>query len=163
MQKRHVNIILGLVGIVVVICVLLVAGAAWFAVSVIDLEVADEQAAGVALDAVRAKFDGAKPLFELRSGRPSLTRAVPASGVGNLHTLHILNWDANDNSLIRAELPFALLRLKEGPINLADTIAGGHASQRAVSIRISEIERFGPALLIDDTDEAGDRILVWTE
>jgi hypothetical protein len=162
MQKRHVNIILGIVGVVVVVCVLLVAGAAWFAISVVDVEVADPQAAVVAIDVVRAKFDGAKPLFELRSGRPTLTRAVPAAGSGSLHTLHVLNWDADDHSLIRADVPFALLRLKEGPIDLASGIAGAYQAQR-ISIRVSEIERFGPALLVDDTDEAGDRILVWTE
>ena len=162
MQRRHVNIILGMVAVVVVVCVLLVAGAAWFAMSVMHHEDADEQAAIMAFDAARAKFRGAKPLFELRSGDPVLTRAVPASGQGNLRTLHILNWDADEQSLMRVEVPFALLRIKEGPIDIANGFTEGFSMQR-VSIRVSEIERFGPALLLDDQDEAGDRLLLWTE
>jgi hypothetical protein len=162
MQKRHVNIILGVVAVVVVICVVLVAGGAWFALSVMHREDADEQAALVAFDAARAKFSGAKPLFELRVNGPALTREIPASGPGNLHTLHILNWDADEQSLMRADLPFALLRLKEGPIDLANGFADDFSSGR-VSIRVSEIERLGPALLLDNKDEAGDHILIWTD
>lgn len=162
MQKRHVNIILGVVAVVVVVCVLLVAGAAWFAMSVMHREDADEQAAISAFDTARAKFQGAKPLFERRAGGPALTRAVPASGADKLHTLHILTWDADEQSLIRAEVPFALLRMKEGPIDIANGFAED-SSRRRVSIRISEIERFGPALLLDDQDEGGDRLLLWTD
>lgn len=162
MQKRHVNIILGVVAVVVVVCVVLVAGAAWFAMSVMHREDADEKTALVAFDAARAKFPDAKPLFELRSSGPALTRDVPASGRGNLHTLHILNWDADEQALLRADVPFALLRLKEGPIDLANEFGEGYSTQR-VSVRISEIERFGPALLIDNQDEGGDRLLLWTD
>lgn len=162
MQKRHVNIILGVVAFVVVISVVLVAGGAWFVMSVMHREDADEQAAIVAFDAARAKFPGAKPLFELRATGPALTRDMPVSGSGTLHTLHILNWDADEQSLMRADLPFALLRLKEGPIDLANEFAES-ASPGRVSIRVSEIEQLGPALLLDDKDEAGHRVLIWTD
>ena len=162
MQKRHVNIILGVVAGVVVICVVLVAGAAWFAMSAIHREDADEKTALGVFDGARAKFPGAKPLFEVRSDGPALTRTLPASNGGSLHSLHILSWNADEQALLRADVPFALLRLKEGPIDLADGFAEGRSSRR-MSIRVSEIERFGPALLLDHQDESGDRLLLWTD
>jgi hypothetical protein len=163
LQKRHVNIILGILAFFVVCAVLLVAGGAWFAMSILDHEDADEQTARAAFSAARERFPGATPIFELRPEGPALTRPVPATGRANLHTMHILNWDPAEESLIRADLPFSLLRMKEGPIDLADAARNGYGGWHGVSIRVSDIERFGPALLMDEELEGGHRVLIWTE
>ena len=160
MQKRHVNIILGVLAVFVVCAVVLVAGGLWFAMSVFHPQDADEQAATAAFNTVRSQFANAEPIFAMRAGGPVLTRPLPASPRQDLHTLHILNWDPDDESLMRTDLPFALLRLKEGPIEVVDSEAG---EPRGLSLSVGDIERFGPALLMDEELEDKHRLLIWTE
>ena len=160
MQKRHANIILGVVAVVVVGALVLVAGGAWFAMSVFHPQEADEQAATAAFNTERSQFSNAPPIFALRAGGPVLTRPLPASTRQDLRTLHILNWDPDEESLMRTDLPFALIRLKEGPIEVVDSVAG---EPQGLSLRVSDIERFGPALLMDEELEDGHRLLIWTE
>jgi hypothetical protein len=160
MQKRHANIILGIVAVVVVCTVVLVAGGAWFAMSVFHPQEADEQAATAAFSTVRSQFGSTPPVFALRAGNPVLTRPLPASTRNDLRTLHILNWDPDQESLMRTDLPFALIRLKDGPIEVVDSEAG---EPQGLSLRVSDIERFGPALLMDEELEDGHRLLIWTE
>jgi len=162
MQKRHVNIILGVLAFFVICAVLLVAGGAWVALSILDHEQADEVRASSAFAAVRAQFAGTKPVFELGPNGPVLTRAVPAVPRVRLQTMHVLNWSAEDESLTRAEIPFSLLRLKEGPIEIAAQGRPGFSVRRGGSIQVSDIERFGPALLMDHQED-GHRILIWTD
>jgi hypothetical protein len=162
MQKKHVNILLGVLAVFVVCAVVLVAAGAWFAMSVLHHEDADEQAASEAFAKERQHFAGATPVFELRAGGAALTRPVPTTGSGRLTTMHVLNWDPDEESLMRADLPFALLRMKEGPIDIANAASEGQR-RKPVPIRVSDIERFGPALLIDQELEDGQRILIWTD
>jgi hypothetical protein len=163
MQKRHVNIILGVLAFFVVCAVLLVAGGAWFLMSVMDHQEADEQQASAAFTAARARFPGAMPVFELGPDGPALTRPVPETPRVVLHTMHVLNWSPEDQTLTRADLPFSLLRLKEGPIDIAAQGRPGFSVRRGGSIQVSDIERFGPALLMDLREGDGHRILIWTD
>jgi hypothetical protein len=160
MQKRHVNIILGILAVFVVCAVVLVAGGAWFAMKVFHYEEADQQAATAAFNAVRSRYGNPTPIFAVRGGNAVLTREIPHSARGELQTLHVLNWNPDDESLFRTDLPFSLLRLKEGPIEVVDSEAG---EPRGLSLRVSDIERFGPALLMDQELEDGHRLLIWTD
>ena len=162
MQKKHVNILLGVIAVIVVCAAVLVAGGAWFALSVFHHEDADPQTATAAFASARERFPGMTPVFELRAGGAAMTRPVPAGAPVRLATMHILNWDPAEESLNRVDLPFSLLRLKEGPIDIVTSAGEGSPRQR-MSIRVSDIERFGPALLMDQELEDGHRVLVWTE
>jgi hypothetical protein len=80
--------------------------------------------------------------------------------------MHVLHWQPDERSLTQLDLPFALLRLKDGPLDIIRFInvaSGSYPMQSVVSIRISEIEQFGPTLLIDQQLEDDHRVLVWTE
>src|SRR3954447_19824444 len=89
MTKRRTNIILGILGGIVVVIVLLVAGGAWLITSVLHRQEADEASAKATFEAARAQFKGATPVFELGPDGPVLTRPVPATGPATaLHTMH---------------------------------------------------------------------------
>jgi hypothetical protein len=128
--------------------------------SVLHYEDADEPAATAAFAAARSRFAGATPAFVWSPDGTRLLRPIPTAPAGALQTLHVLNWDPYEESLMRTNLPLALLRLNDDPIEIIDSQAG---EPRGVSLRISDIERFGPALLVDQQLEDGRRILVWTD
>jgi hypothetical protein len=52
--------------------------------------------------------------------------------------------------------------MKDGLFRLrADPNATGLSF--STSLRVSDIERFGPALLVDDSMPNGDRVLIWSD
>lgn len=167
MTKRQVNIILGVLAAVVLVVIVMLAGVAWFATSAFHRQDADEAAASVAFEGARARFKGETPVLEVRQGAPVLTRVVPVSpAAATLHTMHVMHWSAGERTLTTLNLPFALLRFRDSPIDIVRfvNVAGGSEPvQQKVTLRISDIERFGPALLLDQELEDGHRVLVWTE
>jgi hypothetical protein len=167
MNKRKANILLAVLGAVLVVIVILVAGGAWFALSVFHRENTDAATAGEALDAARKRFEGATPIFDVQSGGPVLTRPIPATGPATqLRTMHVLVWDPEQQTLTAANVPLALLRLRDGPIDVLRFAESGNRTeprQKLVSIRLSELDRFGSSLLVDQEMPDGHRLLVWTE
>ena len=161
MRNKHANIILSTLAAVVVCATVLVAGGAWLAFSVFDYQDADEHAATTTFNTVRSRFGNGTPIFALRAGGPELTRPLPPATHPTLQTLHILNWDPDNESLLRTDLPFALLRLSNDEIEVVDSRAGD--PERGLSLRLSDIERFGPSLLMDQELEDGHRLLIWTD
>ena len=97
--------------------------------------------------------------------RPMLDRAqqrVTAAGAATVKTLHVLRWDGRAERMSRIEVPFSLLRMRDGVFRLkAQPDATGLAF--STSLRVADIERFGPALLVDDTMPNGDRVLLWSD
>jgi hypothetical protein len=167
MNKRRTNIILGILGGIVLVIVVLVAGSAWLITSVLHRQDADEISAKAAFEAARARFKGATPVFELGPNGPVLARPVPAAAPATtLHTMHVLIWEPDEQRLTRADVPLALLRLTDSKIDFfqfTEAPKGLSRRQQVGRIRLSELERFGPALLADNEVEPGRPILVWTD
>ena len=166
MAKRRRNIILGILAAIIFVVVILVAGGAWLIMSVLHRQDADQAQADATFEATRGQFKGAMPVFELRPDGVRLTRPIPATSSGIvLHTMHFLVWDPDQERLTQADVPLALLRWKDSPIDVLQFSPGsrGRSSRRAMSIRLSELERYGPALLVDQELEEGRPILIWTE
>lgn len=114
-------------------------------------------------DEVRAKFPGQRPLIEFQDGRRgSLTAdpAAPASSV-RLATLHVLAFDQDEGRMVRVDVPFWLLRLKSGPIAFS-SYASGFDDAR-VRLRVEDIERRGPGIVLDLDHPREGRVLIWAE
>ena len=115
----------------------------------------------------RSRFKDAQPLIELdRRGEVLRSRLQEAQEARTgstepLDTLHILAWDADDERIVDVAVPFWLLRLNRGSISQFDD-AGG---LRRANLRITaeDLERVGPALLVDHRAPDGGRVLVWTQ
>ena len=114
-------------------------------------------------DEIRAKFPGQRPLIEFQDGdRGTITsnETQPASPV-KLTTLHIIAFDNDESRLVKVDVPFWLLRLKSGPIAFS-SYASGFDDDR-VRLRVEDIERRGPGIVLDLEHAREGRVLIWAE
>lgn len=120
-------------------------------------------AADSEFDSVRAKFAGQQPLIQLVDGRPQYDadRAAASTSTTPLKTMHVMAWDDEEGKLVTFALPFWLLRLKSGPIQLSAYSQGW--DDRGVSFRVEDLERHGPGLLMDVKEPDEGRVLIWVE
>ena len=115
-----------------------------------------------AFDEVHKRF-GDKPAFmEWKDDRPVLNEAAAKASTTTtpLTTLHVVAYNDDDGNLVRMDIPFWLLRLKKGPINLG-TSAGGWTDR--VKITVEDIERFGPGIILEASPRDRGRALLWAE
>jgi hypothetical protein len=163
MTKKQQTILLAVIASVAVIVIAVVAAAVWIFTSVVHNETMTETAATKTLEDVRARFNGVTPVIALRPTGPVLLRRAPdTKPPGELRTLHILRWNIQDEEMSRVEMPFAILRLRNAPFRLQmdRDDAGGSIS---TSLRVADIERYGPTLLMDDRLPDGGRVLIWSD
>ena len=161
MRGARRTILVAAAGVAVGGGILAVALAAWFFISVFDAGPESRAAAARAFDDVRQRFGGAGPIVEIRDDQPVFTRRPSTGGPRpRLRTLHALAWDPDAEVLTRMEMPFWLIRLKEGPfeVDLDTTAEGGR-----FEVTVDEVERYGPALLLDHEGNDGDLLMVWTD
>lgn len=85
-------------------------------------------------------------------------REVPAS------ELNVLAWDPHERKMVRVSVPLWLLRSAD---HHADWEFGGDERdrqrwrRRMDRLRWEDIERSGPGILMEVTEDEGDRVLVW--
>ena len=160
MNKDTVRTLLIVLGILFLLAVLGLGSAVWLFSSSVHVATADEQSAAREFDTVRARFAGVEPVLAMRDGDPVVlrrpSRDVP---IVRLSTLRIQHWDPDDESFAQIDLPFWLLRLKSGPIEIGTEV--GYSGE--LDLTVEDLERLGPTLLMDHTGADGDRLLMWTE
>jgi hypothetical protein len=162
MKKDTIRTLTIVVGLLILLAVLGLGSAVWLFTQSVDVGKADEISATEAFDVVRARFPGVTPVLAVRDSEPVLARTPPETQSGpRLTTLHVLHWDPDDESFARIDLPFWLIRLKSGPIEIASDQNVIHAGD--LGLTVEELERFGPTLVIDHEGRAGDRLLIWTQ
>jgi len=119
------------------------------------------------MEDVRARFEHASPVLDVRPGSLTLSRRPPdVKPAGELKTLHILRWDVHEERLSRLEVPFWLLRLSDDPIDVIyedQPNRSGMKVRTPSSVNVEDIERFGPALLVDGDMPDGGRLIVWSD
>jgi len=160
MKKETKRTIVVVIGVLVFLAVIGIGLAAIFFIRATEITKADRPQADEVWREIRGRFPGARPLLEVRNHESAvLTREPPPSPAGRrLESLHIAAWDSDDAGLFRMTVPFWLLRFKSGAITIGEDIY----AQR-LDITVEQLERFGPALLVDHEAANGDRVLVWTE
>lgn len=81
---------------------------------------------------------------------------------GTVHELNMLAYDPDEAELTRVSLPMWLCRKMKGDLDL-----GGSDERLARSLgqhlRIQDIERAGPGVLVEVEEEDGEQVLVWLE
>jgi hypothetical protein len=162
MKKETVRTLTIVVGLLILVTVLGLGSAVWLFTQTVDVGKADERTAAEEFDRVRASFTGVTPVLGVRDNEPVLARTPPEAASGaRLTTLHVLHWDPDDDSFARIDVPFWLIRLKSGPIEIyseGNVVGDGH-----LGLTVEELERFGPTLVMDHEGRGGERLLVWTE
>jgi uncharacterized membrane protein len=154
-----------------VLGIIAMAGAGvYFVTRQVQVRTATPARAETLFDESRERFKNVKPLIELDTDgdiiRSNLLEARDARArQGGARTaveaLHVLAWDANDEKVVEVAIPFWLLRLKRGPIDVFSETAG--LREAGLRITVEDLESLGPALLIDQRGRHGDRVLVWTQ
>jgi hypothetical protein len=161
--KRNATILLAAIGIVGLVVVVCVAAVAWFFIAVFDRGTTDEQTVTRELTGLRERFGGAAPVFVLDEDAEDMKvmREPPPGPAAELNTLHAIVWNPDESAVIRMELPFWLLRLKKGPIDVTTRAMVGATSR--LRLTVADVERYGPAVLVDFEDRDGERLFVWTD
>jgi hypothetical protein len=162
--KTWVWVVVG-VFVVGILFVIAMAGAGFyfFARNIQATTVTTENAAAE-FDAVRGRFKGQRPLIELdergrflrtntdRPERPDAPRP---------EALHVLAFDPDDGDLVRIRVPFWLLRLKMDGSTI--DLSGRRVRLEDLKLTVEDLERYGPSLVLDQTSDGGDRVLVWSQ
>ena len=112
-------------------------------------------------EAIRARVKDQKPLLEIKRNGQVLVdrleeRAATYKG-RRPEALRILAWERGEAKRVQITLPMWLLRMK-GTMDLKSSEVG----LEKLNIKIEDLERAGPSLLVDHTD-GRHRLLVWTE
>ena len=161
MKKETVRTLLIVLGLLVLLAVVCLASAVWLFTRSFQFEKADAANAAQQLDAIRGRFAGVTPVLAIRDEDPVVTRRPQATASSTrLTTMHVVAWDAEDDDFVRIDLPFWLLRLKSGPIEIASDRKWMHGDD--LGITVEELERYGPTLILDESKRGG-RVIIWTE
>ena len=163
--KTWVWIVVG-IAVVGILFVLAMAGAGiYYFTRNIDARTVSTEAAAGEFDAVRARFSGQKPLIELdESGgfvKSNVDRPTPA-GARQPEALYVLAFDPDDggpgqgrrcrSGCCACKTGGATVNFNDHSMNLED-----------LKLTVEDLERFGPTLVLDQTNRGGDRVLVWSQ
>jgi hypothetical protein len=166
MVKRRTWLwIIGGVAATGLVAIVAVAGAGIYFVSRhVDSEPSTGATALVAFERVTADFANRRALYELDpQERPQLTTSLatlPTSPTRST-SLMIQAWDPERERIIRLSLPFWLLRLGPDHMRVSKEAHGFDFHQ--LNLDIGELERIGPALVLDYRNQDGVRVLLWTK
>lgn len=112
---------------------------------------------------IEARFAGQKPLIELdahgRFLRSNVDRPSRA-GIDPPDVLRVMAFDPREGRTVRVSLPFWLLRMKS---NAAIDFNGRRVRLEDLELSVADLERYGPALVVDHRASSGQRVVVWTE
>jgi hypothetical protein len=130
------------------------------------IETRTESPAGAAraFEQVSSRFSDQKPLIELdEHGRylRSNTDRQAAPGAKTPEALHVMAFDPDDGRIVRVDIPFWLLRLK---LRGSSIDFNGHRMElEDLKLTVEDLERYGPALVVDHRARSGERVLVWAQ
>jgi hypothetical protein len=162
MTKKQRTILLAILAIAGVLAIAVVGTGIWIFRSLVENVSMNEAAATRSFDDVRARFGDTGPVVALRDGPVLLRRPPETQPAATLKTLHIMRWDDRAERMSRIDLPFSLLRMKDGLFRLKAE-PNATVLSFSTSLSVAKIERYGPALLVDDRLPNGDRVLVWSD
>jgi hypothetical protein len=117
-----------------------------------------------AFDRITTGFANRRALYELDAQeRPRLTAALSALPTSSATptSLMVQAWDPDQERLVRLSLPFWLLRLGPEKMRVSRREHGFDFHQ--LDLDINELQRIGPALVLDYRNQDGVRVLLWTK
>lgn len=161
-RRRWLTIAAGVLVFLVVVAVAAVIAVTMLVRERVDIQTSTEETAREEFEKIRAQFGNRQPLLEIGdNGKPRyLTDAAASTPAGPpLETLHLLAWDPDDGDLARLSFPFWILRMKSVPFRFDSSDSG----LEEFEIRVEDIEKFGPGLILDHVSDGGDRVLLWAQ
>src|SRR5262245_23569656 len=84
---------------------------------------------------------------------------------GPVSQLNVLAWDPGDREMVRVSVPLWLLRTAGQDVDWDDFEGDEHDRERwrrrMGKLRWEDIERAAPGILLEVTEDEGDRVLIW--
>jgi len=159
-MRTWVKATLGGVALIAVALVALAATGAYFVFRHMEKRAGSEAEAVQAIDAVKSRFGSRAPLVEIidpqrvdiRINRSAETSAPPVD------TIHIINWKSETGELTRTEFPLWLMRFST--MNIASQLGIAPAKFR---LTVSDVERYGPGIIVDYGSQGASRLVVWVD
>jgi hypothetical protein len=158
-KKTWMAIVISLMAVAGLAVVLIVGGSIYWITRHVDTEVTSPANAAEEFARERARFAGVLPVLQVSGGaNPKVQQLPDGSGSpgrsgGPLDTLHARFFDPEDGKIVRADVPFWLIR----------TVNSLAVLPHMGSITLEEIEKHGPGLMVNGTGEDGEQILVWID
>ena len=131
---------------------------AWRAV---DVTTTDPAEAERAFTHARDALGVTAPLLARQAdGRLNRRPTAPPPEPEPVTQIHVWSYRPSSQRLIRAEVPVWFFRLKAPAAQFVVRDTG--LDLAALGLTPADLAREGPTLILDETDEAGNRLLVWT-
>jgi len=145
----------------------------WWVTSLYQSEQADPARADAAFAEVRARFPGIDPAFHIRERRLVIARQPPTATPTTAAEVHMLVWQPRERMLSRVAVPLWMSNIATEPLPLEALAGVGEQGVGAVleaqrrgnqlNVRISDLERYGPTLLLDGVTPDGKHVLMWNQ
>jgi hypothetical protein len=162
--KTWVWVVIGVMAVGVLLVIAMAGAGFYYFARNIEATQATAEVAATEFDAVRARFKGQRPLIELdergRLLRSNTDRPAPPDA-RRPDALYVLAFDPDDGGMVKVTVPFWLLRLKMGGSTI--DLSGNRVQLEDLKLTVEDLERFGPTLVLDQTNAGGDRVLVWSQ
>ena len=160
-NRKVLWIVLGIVGFIVLCVVAFAAFGLYFVSRNLDMTQATASEASDSFEDVRARFKEAPILTIDADERVTLSRPPPDAPPAERPTrMYVMAYDRSDERIVRVTVPFWMLRMGRENIRLG--AGGDDINFEKLRITAEELERYGPALLLDHA-EGRNRVLVWTQ
>ena len=159
-MRTWVKVTLGSAALVLAAFAALAGTGAYFVLRHMEERPAEEQEAVKAIEAVKARFGTRPPLIEITDARRAdirINRATDASTTP-VDTLHVINWKHDRRELTSVDVPLWLMRFST--INIASRL---NISPAKLQLTVSDVERYGPGVVVDHGSAGASRLLVWVD
>jgi hypothetical protein len=159
------QIVLAVIVVTAIVAVAIVGGAAFYIYRHVRAEVVPAEAAEARIAAARALFAGEQPLLRIDADGDAVVTGRQDAGASHppLATLRALAYDPGPRRLVDVSIPFWLLRLAPNGRISFDADSGIDFDAERLHLNVSALEALGPGLVLDHVDQAGMKVLVWTE
>jgi hypothetical protein len=162
--KTWIWIIASFLGLCVLVLCAIAGTGVYFVSQHIDARHTSSVEAMHEFETALGAFKGKPPLLELdRLGHPrqvTRTESMPTAPVGP-RDMVILAWNPDRGRVVRVSLPFWLLHIGRRKVDILDNSNGFDIDR--LNIDVAELERIGPAFVLDYVTITGERVLVWTQ
>jgi hypothetical protein len=151
---------LGGLAVVALAFAVLAGTGAYFVFRGMERRVSGEAEAVKEIDVVKTRFGQRSPLVEIVDPVRAdirINRPADASTV-KVDTVHIMNWKREDGELMRTAVPLWLLRFSS--VNVLSQL--GLAPEK-FRLTVSDIERYGPGIIVDYGSPGASRLLMWVD
>ena len=165
-------IVFGILGFVALIFIAVIGGGIVMFRQHVHTEAVPKQTAEQEFDRQRNRFAGQRPLVQVTKTTDDDSNVVvhrpPETAQRHtLQAIRAITYDERNGRLVTIDVPVWLARWALSGENDRGrrrvTFGDGTVEFESGDLRFEDIERNGPGLIVDATDERGAQVLVWAE